>query len=576
MKRFKIFLPLFFCFVAAFSQQHERIISYHSDIVIDTSGRVEVAEQIKVYAAGKEIKRGIVREIPVFRKNNKGKNVRMKVNILTVQCNGESTKFHTEKENGNLAVYIGDENVWLTHGEYNYTIVYESFGHIGFFENHDELYWNVTGNDWIFNIEQASATITLPGNATAINTYAYTGKFGLSGKDYSVIDNGNVQEFATTRMLNAKEGLTVAVSFPRDIVKRPPPPSKAQIFWSNYQHHICFPTGLLICLLYCFYASRKVGKRPEKRLVIPYFTPPRKLSPAAIHYLFTRFYEIKAFTATLVEMAVKGAITIRCEKTSRSSIKYVLENKENTERLRPEEKQIHAKLFSNGEKEVSVNSKNHKKFSQAQTGLEKSLKSTWNLEDYMKNNGKYPAILLLISVAVSVLYVLLSTEANSVGETEIHWLTGIFIGLMVVLLIVFAFRIRRFTHDGAALNNEIKGFKLYMKKAEQHRLNLLTPPELTPELFEKLLPYSIALGVSNEWCKKFDNVLQQFDYQPEWYHHPSGFATTGFATTFAALGTSFNTSVAHTNPSSSGSGGWSSGNSGFSGGGGGGGGGRGW
>jgi uncharacterized membrane protein YgcG len=141
-----------------------------------------------------------------------------------------------------------------------------------------------------------------------------------------------------------------------------------------------------------------------------------------------------------------------------------------------------------------------------------------------------------------------------------------------------------YTPDGAKLTAELDGFKIYIKTAEEHRLNLLNPPERTPELFEKLLPYAMALGVSNEWCQKFGDVLMRFNYRPDWYDDPnfvsSGFTVASFAGTFASLSSSFSTSVgsASSSSSSSGSSSWSSGSSGggYSGGGGGGGGGRGW
>jgi uncharacterized membrane protein len=169
------------------------------------------------------------------------------------------------------------------------------------------------------------------------------------------------------------------------------------------------------------------------------------------------------------------------------------------------------------------------------------------------------------------------------GDWAIHWPSVVFFAAMSLAYVFYARRLSVFTAEGAALSAEIDGFKMYMKTAEEHRLKMLTPPERTPELFERLLPYALALDVANDWCKKFDNVLKRFNYQPEWYNGAEDISVTGFATTFTALNTSFNRSVsnAQKDPSSSGSSGssdWSSGSSGggYSGGGGGGGGGRGW
>jgi uncharacterized membrane protein len=156
-----------------------------------------------------------------------------------------------------------------------------------------------------------------------------------------------------------------------------------------------------------------------------------------------------------------------------------------------------------------------------------------------------------------------------------------FFSVLSLLYIWYVKRIKGFTIEGAHLAAELDGFKLYLKTAEEHRLNMLNPPDRTPELFEKLLPYTIALGVSNKWCEKFGDVLKQHNYAPEWFDTDirDDFTALHLASTFAALGSSFNSSVSSAQTShSSGSDSWSSGSGGggYSGGGGGGGGGRGW
>jgi len=611
----------------AFGQSQERIIRFHSDIKIDTDGRIEVAEHIKVYAAGDEIKRGIIREIPLYRTNNIGKRVRMNYKILSVQRDGRDTKYDTENESGNMLIYIRDVNVLLKPGEYDYTVVYESYGQIGFFDDYDELYWNVTGNTSVFSVEQASAAITLPGDAVAGKTTCYTGKQGSREQDCSVENRGNVQVFTANRRLAPREGLTVAVAFPRDIITRPPPPTEAEMFWNEHSYSICGLTGTFICILFFYFSFRKVGKRPIKPVAIPTFKPPRDMSPASVYYLATRGYGNKAFTATFVEMAVKGAMNIRCEKKK----KYSLVNKKNTEWLRSEEKLMHDVIFAGDSKEsVEVKQENYTKFSKADTILRKAMGQQWNLKDFSRENRGHiafggfllnvvfalyvyltgateevflalalvsPIIALEIAIMLStgldaeigcktyvsgfllvlflVAYVWVEVYDDDSGA-GIHWLSAVFFAALSLLYMVYSKRIKSVsTAEGVKIAAELEGFKMYMKTAEEHRLNILTPPERTPELFEKLLPYAIALGVSNEWCKKFDDVLKQFNYRPEWYNGAEDFAVVGFATTFTALGSSFVSSVssASTSPSS-GSSDWSSGSSGggYSGGGGGGGG----
>ncbi|MDR0794879.1 MAG: DUF2207 domain-containing protein [Tannerella sp.] len=619
--------------------QTERIIRFHSDIVIDTTGRIEVTEDIKFYVAGINIKRGIERDIPLYRKDVYGRRVRMETNIISVHCNGNNATCTTSETGDNTILRIGDPDVLLNEGEYEYAIVYESFGHVGFFDEYDELYWNVTGNGWVFPIEQASATITLPAgvNVIAGQTSCYTGAAGSTAQDCSVEDRGNSQFFTTNKSLAPFEGLTVAVAFPRDIVSRPPPPTPAWLFWYTYKYHVCGLIGLLLFAIYWFFSILKIGKQPIKPVVIPTFNPPRDMSPAEIGYVRSKSYSNQVMTATFIDMAVKGSMTISCEEKKKKKKKYSFVKKEDTSRLRPVEQRLHNTLFS-GEKElVEVAQGNYQRFSQANTNLQKSLESNWNIKDYFRENKGYAigggllagVIIVLYSVftmsnldvliafcfaapfiGAAAIYMLTFSKADigcgvislfmfvpvvlfiaalwgeieSSIDQQTHWLSAAFYAILPVAYIVYASRLDRNTPKGAEISSEIEGFRMYMKTAEENRLNMLTTPEHTLELFEALLPYAIVLGVSNEWSKKFNDVLTRIDYHPDWYDSKDNLREIGFATAIAGLSTSFGTSVqsANTDPtsssSSSGSSDWSSGSSGggYSGGGGGGGGGRGW
>jgi len=677
-----LLIALFFC-LPSYGQQSERIIRFHSDIAIDTNGRIEVAENIKVYAAGEEIKRGIFRKLPLFRKNNKGKKVPMDYKVLAVKCSGADSKYHTKEENGNLVIYIGDANVLLKAGEYDYTIVYESYGQVGFFDDFDELYWNVTGDQWSFPIEKASAAITLPGNSKGIKAACYTGVKGSTENACTAEDRGNIQTFTATRPLAVGEGLTVAASFPVGIVTRP---TALKTFWDEHRDIVFICIGSLICLFYFFSTHRKLGKKPRKPTVIPAFKPPRGLSPASVIYINNRKYEDSAFTATLVNMAVKGSMSIKCEKKNKWTSEYSLVNKMNTEQLIPEEKEIHDAIFAKkdsialdkikemaeknpdlkanlnitelesqaAETEVKVEKTNYTKFIKAIDGLKSSLRKQWQIGDFFEENFTQNFLGFFILNVVFILYIIFSSDSGDaaysffassffiilqlktiisaifvssdgtdnffasfftacflaffyigiifaiatmdleLNDVELHLPSVIFFSAMSLIYIIYANRIaNRFTAEGAKLNAEFEGLRMYMKTAEERRLNMLTPPERTPELFEKLLPYAIALGVNNEWCKKFGDVLAKFNYRPAWYNDSSlttgvatGITSAAFATAFTNLGSSLSSSVSsaavypvsRSSSGSSGSRSWSSGSSGGgrSGGGGGGGGGGGW
>ena len=629
---------LLFCLNVMFGQeqisdyafQQERIIRFHTDIAIDADGRIEVAEHITVYAAGEFIKRGIVRELPLSREDKDGKNVRVKYNILAVKCNGEDAQYHTEKESRYLEIYVGETGVLLKPGVYEYIFAYETYGQIGFFDDFDELYWNVTGNGWVFPVEQASASITLPDGAQVVETNGYTGAYGVSGNDCTVKNRGNVQTFTTTRTLDSREGLTVSVCFTRDIIDRS---RAAEVLNKAYWDSGAMSgglVGLFICAVYCFVTLLTKGRRSYRPVAIPTFKPPCGWTPAFIRQVTRRerLPDNKGFTASLVDMAVKGSMIIKCEKKKLSSAKYTLINTMNTERLSPEEKEAHAELFKKYD-ELDVDRENRYTLLKAGNRLTQPYH---NYEDFYKDNfGVIGIGGILLNIVFAVYYHLTDRDiayANALmlaspfiamvfqtmvfcidigknpfmkwvsigfgvvatfavlffecievleegGSGEVHWLSVLFFAVPSLLFWLYARRMKMLTEDGARFAAEYEGFKMYMKTAEEHRLNMLTPPERTPELFEKLLPYAIALDLSNEWCQKFGDVLERCNYNPGWYSSNvafTGMSAASFASTFTSLSSTLSSRVS--SASSSGSGGWSSGSGGggFSGGGGGGGG----
>ena len=152
------------------------------------------------------------------------------------------------------------------------------------------------------------------------------------------------------------------------------------------------------------------------------------------------------------------------------------------------------------------------------------------------------------------------------------WVCAIYLA-GIAMVVGFHHLFKRPTAPGRAALDEIEGFRRYLSVAEEDRLNLENPPERTPELFEKFLPYALALGVQQLWAEQFSGVLGAAQYQPEWY---SGNQSRNFQA--AAFGAGLASALVRSVSSSSSAPGSSSGRGGggSSGGGGGGGGGGGW
>jgi len=618
----------------AINAQTERITNFQSFISIHKDRTITVTENIQVIAAGREIRRGIYRTFPTRYKDRFGNRVRVDFKIIEVKKNAMPEPYHTVNMSNGIKLYIGSRNVYLRPGSYTYTIVYQTNRQIGFFEDFDEFYWNVTGLDWGFPIERVEAIVQLPPGARIINKIAYTGRKGEKGTNYSISRNarGEVQ-FSTTSPLKPGEGLTIAVSWQKGVIPEPKIEEKISNLFLDNKNSMAGLIGIFVLLLYYLMVWSRVGKDPEKGTIYPQFAPPQGFSPAATRYVMRMGYSDRVFAAALVNMAVKGYLTI-----TRNKADFVLTRKDsNDSKLTPGEKNIAKKLFSRGNR-IELKQKNHSVISAAISALKQSLKRDFEKLHFRRNSGKMlPGVIITIAIIAAIVMtsqvragaafmsVWLSgwtagtsflvyrviqawrTAANTRGSGKSKTLAALgttlfalpFVGgelfglaamgfmaspLSVIIFIAAIFinilfyrLLKAPTILGRRMMDHIEGFKMYLETAEEERLDMMRSPQKTPELFEKFLPYALALDVENQWAEKFSAVLAAASsgdgYSPAWYTGTNwrSMGTTGLVST---LGSSFSGTISSSSMapgSSSGSGG-----GGFSGGGGGGGGGGGW
>ena len=202
----------------------EKILRFHSAIVVHEDASMTVRETIKVRSEGQEIKRGIYRDFPTRYQDHYGNRYHVGFELLEVLRDGKPEEYHFGALSNGKRIYMGKKDVFLTPGEYTYTLVYKTDRQLGFFADHDELYWNVTGNGWSFTIDEALAAIELPPAAAKnVTAYeAYTGPQGTQGRDFRAwVDASGKIAFRTTKPLNSYEGLTIVVSWPKGLVSAP-------------------------------------------------------------------------------------------------------------------------------------------------------------------------------------------------------------------------------------------------------------------------------------------------------------------------------------------------------------------
>ncbi len=559
----------------------ERIISFDSDVTVADDGELTVIETIRVRAEGYEIKRGIYRDFPTVYKGRGGETHIVGFEVVEVLRDGRAENWFTKNMSNGMRVYVGKKDLYLPRGEYTYRLTYRTDRQIAFHEDFDELYWNVTGNGWVFPIDYASVTIHLPEGASVIRQAGYTGIQGARGTawSYRTDDNGN-PTFATTSMLRPYEGLTVAVAFPKGIVAPPTPIDEFLWRLRAYTGYVATVFAWLFILAFYVFIWRRVGRDPEGGTVIPRWRPPVGISPAAARFVTRMGFDSKAIGAAIVSLAVKGKLVIEDEGGDEYRLRR--NDKGFGVKLSPGENALERALFMWGDS-ASIRDGNHARLKPAVDALNTALSVDFEGAHFRRNLGWFA---LGVGLSILALFFLGVLAVNMLGP---EGMTAMIVGIggLVLLNGLFFLLLKAPTLQGRAIMDEIEGFRMYLATAEQNRLNLLHPPERTPELFEKYLPYAMALDVENEWGEQFADVFadastggEEVGYHPRWYHGRRGYGGWSSPGRFtSSLGSSIGGSIASaaTPPSSSGSSGSSgSGGGGSSGGGGGGGGGGGW
>ena len=547
----------------------ERILNFHSEIRVMTSGMIEVTETIKVRAEGNRIKRGIYRDFPTEYFDKLGNQHTVAFEPLAVLRNNRPEAFHTKPLRDGVRTYFGSADRYIEQGEHTYTFRYRASRMLGFFAEHDELYWNVTGFDWKFPIDKASATVMLEFDAplAGINHEAYTGPFGGQGRDYrSRLESSRTVFFEATRPLSPVNGLTIVVGWPKGFVAEPTTMDRFVWLLKDNRNFLAVFIGYLLMLAYYVPVWRARGKDPEEGVIVTRYEPPEGYSPASLRYIQQMYYDDKVMTAAVVNLAVKGYLEIE----KRDDSHWLKKKKPEAAMmdLAAGEKELLKELFKDGST-IELDDENHEVLGKARGAHRKSLKADYSKQYFRTNiTLNIPAIIIVFISALIALNI-----GRGPGALVI-------IGIVLSVLTIgfFAVIMRRPTMRGRKLLDEMLGFKDFLEIAEKDELNLRNPPQKTPQLFEALLPFALALGVDQQWSERFASVLARIRnpdgsaYQPGWYHGDWNSANLARTTSqlSGGLHSAIRSSVSPPGSSSGGGGG------GFSGGGGGGGGGGGW
>ena len=556
-----IVLCLAFVLPAAARDWH--IARYITTMTVARDGTAQVMEHLDVVFDGEY--HGIYRDIPIQYPGPHGSNYTL---FLTVEGvtdgHGHRLKYDSSVRNGSrhLKIYIPD----AVNATRTVDIRYNVTNAVRWFDDHDELYWNVTGNDWPVPIDSAMATIIFPRGAESnLRAQAFTGVYGTSEQDALVVVGGDVVRVTANDALAMREGLTVDVYISKGVLTQPSGFTQAMWFLRS-NPIVLLPLWALVVMFFFWWTK---GRDPKADIsVAPMYEPPAGMTPAEVGSLMEDAVHPRDITSTLVDLAVKGFLKI--EETESKALLFshrdytfhLLKPQPEWSTLEAHERLMLNHMFPGGATEIRLSDLRNQFYVAIPTIKEDILAELRSKGMYSVDPDSAHAYVLAGVVITALPFVI----AQVLGWGSMLDSPGLLIASgLIALVIVFLFAriMTAKSLKGVRTKVEILGFQEFINRVDADRLK-----RMPPDTFEKFLPYAMALGIENRWAKAFQGIVQN---PPTWYVGPTpyvGFNPIFFAGSMHAMAMDAHQAfVAAPRASSSGSGWGGGGGGGFSGGG---------
>ena len=565
----------------------ERILSYDSDLRLDADGGLEVTERIRVRAEGTNIRRGVYRTFPTRYRDRHGNRITVQFEMLDLQRDGRPEPYFIERLSNGVRINTGNDDLLPVPAEFTYTLRYRTTRQVGFFETHDELYWNAIGTGWDFPIETGNATLQLPQPVPATDLLAecWTGAQGSRAQacEAAITAPGQAR-WTLTAPLQPGEGLTTTLAFPKGLV--PEPTRQQRLAWllGDNRAALIALAGWIAMLVFGLLRWRKVGRDPKPGPIVVTYDPPDALSPATLRYIEKNHVDTRAFSADVLALAVAGHVGIhRDGKLFGEDWRITRVHGDGA--LDAGQQALLAELFKSGDT-LEFKNTQASRMQAILSGHQRRIKQAMGARfpgGIYRYNGSSIAVMALIGGLSLCAAVLFGIRTG----TGLALAVPVFVAIVVTFL-VFGVLLPTVTPAGRAMRDRIEGFRRYLTVADKQDLQRLQGPgEPEPALdagrFETLLPYAVALDVEDAWTKKFtaavgSAAVAAATASMAWYHASGrgGGAGPGDIAGFSkAIGSGLAAQIASSSapPGSASGSSFGGGGGGFSGGGGGGGGG---
>ena len=560
------------CLVAwpgiAAAQRSLVIQEFAADVEVGTDGALLVVETIQPRFTGAW--NGVYRTVPVEYRTPQGFAYTLRLDVESVTDErGSPLRYESSRERHyrKLKIWVpGARDAVKT-----VVVRYRVRNGLKFFEDHDELYWNVTGDEWEVPIERARAVIRLPAGAEGIRSYAFTGGYGSQEAAARITGVGTTLTVETTRALNFREGVTVAIAWNPGVVVRPTGADKARDFlFANAA--LLIPFGVFGLM---FWLWRRHGRDPKRQPVAVQYEPPGVLTPAELGTLVDNSPDMRDITATVVDLAVRGFIRIKESQEDRflglgTKTEYSLQlvrPESDWKGLRNHEDALLRALFgatagraagpggaSPVIDEVTISDLKNRFYKHVPEIKERIFSQLIDRGYYLRRPDRVKATFFVLAMVVGVGGAVASGILELGTAAVVAFiLSGLIIGVIGQLMPAR-------TVDGARALEGVLGFEEFLERVEGDRFERIVK---TPAMFEKFLPFAMALGVERNWARAFEGIYTK---QPDWYAgtYHGVFGPQMFASSLADLSSTTGTAMTAAPRSSGGSG---VGGGGFSGGG---------
>ena len=568
MRRLLAIALLLLTAAPAAAQRTLAIERFDAAIDVERGGGIVVEERIRARFTGSW--NGIFRTIPIQYRSPQGLNYTLRLDLESVTDDaGDELRHESSRERHNRKIKI-----WVPGArDATRTIVlrYRVSNALRFFDEHDELYWNVTGDEWDVAIESASAIVGLPEGVSNVRATAYRGAYGSTERAGVAVARNTVR-VQTAQPLGFRQGLTLVVGWEPGVVERPTAVETAAGYvYSN------LPLAIPPIVLFGMWRLwRARGRDPELKPIAARYEPPDGLTPAELGTLADGKPDMRDITATIVDLAVRGYLHIEERKTdgffglfSSEDYHFTLKKpREELASLKAHERALLNAMFASGDDWVDLSDLKNK-FYKHLPKLKENLYSMLVSRGYY--TGRPDRVRLLYMAGGAILGALLAGTSGALMvffgmQPAAGIAAGILSGLIIVL---FGWFMPSRTVSGTRELEKILGFQDFLERVEGDRLARIVK---TPQMFESFLPYAMALGVEENWAKAFDGIYRE---PPRWYSGTGpvhAFRPTAFTGSLGRMSTQAAAVMASAPRSSGGSGfgGGGSSGGGFGGGGGGG------